>query len=234
MQPAARVIPALLVTTAFGVFGLLSRGVTLTGAAAGTIVAFLIYVAIGLGGFVTLFGVFAITWLTTRIGYRQKRQLGLAEDKSGRNAGQVFANVGAAALFALLALRFGELFVIAAVAALAEAAADTSSSEIGEFASRRAWLITSLRPVAPGTNGAVSLPGTLAALFAALLIAFVAHAAHITDAWITIAIAGFLGSVLDSLLGATVERAGFIGNNTVNATCTFMAGIIAVILQPLY
>ena len=201
---------------------------------AGTFAAFLIYLAAGLGGFVTLFAVFAVTWLTTRIGYTRKRELGLAEDKRGRNAGQVLANVGAAAAFALLSVRFGTMFIIAALAALAEAAADTASSEIGEYASARAWLITSLKPVPPGTNGGISLPGTAAAVIASFVIALVAHRLHVTDSLFIVAIAGVLGTLLDSFLGATVERAGLIGNNFVNTFCTIAAGLIAITFQPLH
>jgi amino acid transporter len=77
-----------------------------------------------LGGFVTLFAVFAIAWLTTRVGYARKRQLGLAESRRGRNAGQVLANVAAAAIFAIFAMLaiFYRGFEFAAVTALAEAA----------------------------------------------------------------------------------------------------------------
>jgi uncharacterized protein (TIGR00297 family) len=231
-QPAARILPALAATSIFGLLGYFSRGVTGLGAVAGTVVAFLIYVGLGLGGFVTLFSVFAITWLATRIGYSRKRYLGLAENRRGRNARQVLANVAAPAGFALIAIWNGPLFACGAVAALAEAAADTASSEIGEVASRRAWLITSFKPVSPGTDGAISLPGTFAGLFAGTIVALVAVRAHVVSwqiAWIP-AVAGFLGTIVDSLLGATLERSHQLDNNGVNLLSTISAGLIAVVL----
>ena len=136
----------LVITVVFGLLGYLSHGVTRSGALAGTIVAFLIYIGLGAGGFVTLFAVFVIAWVSTRIGYSRKRQLGLAENRSGRNAGQVLANVAAAAGFATLTVFLCAAVRFAAVAALAEAAADTASSEIGEALSGHAWLITNLIP----------------------------------------------------------------------------------------
>lgn len=228
-HPVARILPALVITVVFGLLGYLSRGVTRSGALAGTFVAFLIYIGLGLGGFVTLFAVFAIAWLTTRIGYARKRKLGLAEDSSGRNAGQVLANVAAAAVFATLAI-FYRGFEFAAVAALAEAAADTASSEVGEALSGHAWLITNLQAVLPGTNGAVSVPGTIAGMLAALLVCYVAvltHAMAPLGFWL-VAAAGYLGTIVDSLLGATLERSQGLNNNTVNLLSTFFAGLIAL------
>lgn len=229
-HPAARVVPALLITSVFGIFGFLSRGVTLPGAIAGSVSAFLIYLGLGFGGFVTLFSVFAITWLTTRTGYSRKRALGLAEDPQGRDARQVLANVAVGALFAVLALRFGHAMACAAVAALAEAAADTASSEVGEASSGRAWLITSLKRVEPGTNGGISFPGTLAAIVAALAVATCARVFHVIPSLTAAAVAGVLGTLVDSWLGATVERQGWIGNNGVNFLSTLSAALIAIAL----
>lgn len=228
IHPTARVIPALIITSLFGIFGFLSRGVTLPGAVAGSVSAFLIYLGLGLGGFVTLFSVFAITWLTTRTGYARKRSLGLAEDPQGRDAHQVLANVAVAAVFAVLSLRFGHAMAYAAVAALAEAAADTASSEVGEAYSRRAWLITSFKPVAPGTNGGISVPGTLAAVIAALAVVVCGRVLHVIPTVGAAAIAGVLGTLIDSWLGATIERQGWIGNNGVNFLSTLSAALIAI------
>jgi uncharacterized protein (TIGR00297 family) len=228
-RPEARILPALVVTTLFGLFGYLSRGVTRSGAVAGAAAACLIYVGMGLGGFVTLFAVFAITWLTTRIGYSRKRRLGLAEDRRGRNAGQVLANLTTAALFSLVAI-FHRDIGFAAIAALAEAACDTASSEVGEALSSRAWLVTNFRAVQPGINGAISLSGTLAGISAALIVAGFAVAAHVLPSnyfWI-VAVAGYLGTIVDSVLGATLEQSHRLNNNAVNFISTFSAALIAL------
>ncbi len=158
--------------------------------------------------------------------------MGLAENHKGRGARQVFANVGAAAGFALAGI-FVPVLQIASAAALAEAAADTASSECGEALARRAYLITNLRRVDVGTDGGISLPGTLAGALAAFLIAALAAA----TGWVphryvsVIAAAGFLGTIFDSLLGATLERRGVIDNNGVNFTSTIAAGIVALLLN---
>jgi len=227
----ARVLPALLITVAFGLAAFLLRGVTVSGALAGTFTAFLIYLGLGSGGFVTLLLVFVLTFVATRLGYRRKQQLGLAEQESGRDANQVLANVAAAAVFAVLAIR-NPAFAIASVAAMAEAAADTSQSEIGQLVSARAWMITTFRRVPAGTDGGITSTGTLAGAIAACIVALAAAAMHVIPPnlmWVA-AFAGFLGTIVDSVLGATLERAEWLNNDAVNFLSTAAAGAIALAL----
>ena len=221
----------VVVPVAFGVVAWLLRGVTTSGAIAGTACAFLIYWGLGPAGFAVLMAVFAITWLSTQLGAAKKQRLGLAQDKKGRTAGQVLANIAAAAVCAALSLRHG-IFAIAAVAALAEAAADTSQSEIGEIASARSWLITSFREVPPGTDGGITLPGTLAGLIAAAVVACVALALGVVPfrSCAIAAAAGFFGTIVDSLLGAALERRGLLNNNAVNFLSTIAAAAIVLLL----
>ncbi len=96
----------------------------------------------------------------------------------------------------------------------------------------RAWLITSLRQVRAGAHGGISLPGTLAAVAAAVIVGSAAAATHVVP-WSMlplVAAAGLLGTFIDSLLGATLERRGVIGNNGVNFAGTFAAAAIVVLL----
>ena len=228
--PLDRVPMALLVTGLFGIVGYLSRGVTRSGALAGTILAFILYAAAGAPAFMTLLGVFLLTWLTTRLGYARKSGLGLAESRRGRRASQVFANVGAAAGFVLLGI-FVPALQAAAAASLAEAAADTASSECGQAFSQRSYLITTWRRVEVGTDGGISIPGTLASMFATCIIAALA----VYTSWIPrsdaliVAFAGFLGTIVDSLLGATLERRGLLNNNGVNFSSTIAAGLLSLL-----
>jgi uncharacterized protein (TIGR00297 family) len=196
---------------------------------AGLLVTSLIYLGLRWGGIASVAAVLAMIAIATRIGRARKQQLGLGEPLGGRDAWQVFANIGCAAVFALIAIR-APVFVLASIAALAEAAADTCQSEIGEIASQRAWSITSLRAVPPGTDGGISLVGTLTGATVASVVAAVAAATHVIlsgQIWI-VATAGILGTAIDSLLGATVERRGWLGNNGVNFLSTLAAGLLAI------
>ena len=167
-----RLLTAALVTLVFTVIARVIRGVTTSGAIAGAVVCFLLYAIAGPGAFAALVTVFVLAWITTRLGYSKKQKLGTAEKREGRTASQVLANLGTAAicavLFALSAKKFS--YLLAACAALAEAAADTVSSEFGQAFHQQARLITTGELVPAGTDGGITLAGTLAGTLAAAVV----------------------------------------------------------------
>ncbi len=198
---------------------------------------------------VPVLAVLVLTSLATRLGRRRKETLGTAERRSGRVAGQVAANLGAAALLAMapahlwfadtgwLRADFWGLGLLYApmLAALCEAAADTVSSELGQVLSRQPRLITSFRVMAPGTDGAISLGGTLAGATAAALVG-VAGACALPGGWhigVLGAAGGVFGLLFDSLLGATIERHGWLNNDAVNFLSTWSAAAFALALLAL-
>ncbi len=180
-----------------------------------------------------LLALFVLTFTATRFGRGQKQRLGVAEDKRGRNAAQVAANLGIAGLGAAQALGHPmprTWYAVAVVAALAEATADTLSSELGEVLGGPPLLITTLRRVAPGTDGAISLAGTVAGTSGAVMVVLVA--AYTLCLGFGDAFSAGLGAVgglfVDSLLGATAERLGWLNNDAVNFLSTFAAALIAI------
>ena len=193
-----------------------------------------------------IFAVFVLAFAATRAGRRKKERLGTAEGRQGRSASQVAANLGVAALAASRPVQFWlldarwlprhtvaqtPLFVLA-MAALAEAAADTAASEIGQVLGSRPRMITSFRAVEPGRNGAISLGGTLAGVLAAAIIAGVGTLALGGDRnffYFSCAAAVF-GLFFDSLLGATLEKSGWLNNDAVNFLSTASASAIALCL----
>jgi uncharacterized protein (TIGR00297 family) len=181
---------------------------------------------------------FVVSSVATRIGYARKASRGIAEERGGvRGARHALANGGVPAFLALMAglapPLFRDLLVLAYAASVATAAADTCSSEIGKAFGRRTVLITSLRPMAPGTEGAISLEGTLGGLLAAALVAA-------TGTWLgaygwgeaaLVAVAGLLGSLVESVIGVAAQRRGFMGHDLLNATNTAAGALIAVLLD---
>jgi uncharacterized protein (TIGR00297 family) len=225
---------AAAVTVAFTVLARVVRGVSPSGAWAGAIVCFVLYASAGLGAFIALVTVFALTWITTRLGYQRKQKLGTAEKRQGRKASQVLANLGVAAgCAAVFAVSPGRvIFLLAAAAALSEAAADTVSSELGQASTEQARLITTWERVPAGTDGGVTLAGTLAGTGAALLVSVVCVLAHLLPRrWLGVSVAAAVaGMIVDSYLGALLERRQLLNNDSVNLLSTIAAAGLALLL----
>ena len=229
---ALQLLIALLVTAAFAVLAYALGMISRSGALGGLLVGTAIYASLGPQGFVVL-ALFVVGGsILTRFGYRRKQSAGTAQGQGGRRgARNAIANCAVAVSCALLAAATGlDLFTIAFVASIGAAFADTSESEIGQLFSRAPRVITTLRKVQPGTDGAISLPGTIAGLAAACLTATLALTLGLLESPQTallVAIAAFLGTVGDSLIGAHFPR---VGNEATNVLCTLVAAVIAPIL----
>jgi uncharacterized protein (TIGR00297 family) len=220
--PSGTSIPAALVISAsFALLAWLADGVNWSGALAGCGVAFIL-VATDVRVFWELFLVFAITFAATKTGKRRKQELRVAESSGGRSASQVMANLGAAGMIVAIAPRSWPWL---ALAALAEAAADTASSEIGMAFPGKTVLLTSWKPVAPGIDGGVSLTGTTAAIVSAAIVSTFAVLMKLVTPQhaVAVVLAGVVGSLVDSMLGALLERRGFLNNDLVNLLSTASA-----------
>jgi uncharacterized protein (TIGR00297 family) len=180
-----------------------------------------------------LITLFLLTFAATRFGRARKESRGLAEARTGRRASQVVANLGTAALCASPCAALDRHFFLisgtACIAALAEATADTLSSEIGQALGGPAFLITSLRRVPPGTDGAVSLAGTAAGLLGAAAVIYTGIQGSGIFQLLAFA-AATAGLFFDSLLGATLERRGWLGNDLVNLASTAFTAVASVAL----
>jgi len=228
---AAPLWTALVVTVAFAGLARLLRGVTPSGAIAGALICFLLYRYGGPGAFFALVSVFALTWLSTRLGYRRKQKLGTAENREGRTATQVLANLAVAAGCAVaFAVAGGTMFLLAMAAALSEAAADTVSSELGQAGNEQARLITSWQLVPAGTDGGVSVVGTLGGIAAAALVSLVCVASGLVSfPQLSVPIAaGVIGMLADSVMGAALERKDLLNNDWVNFFGTLIAAGLAM------
>lgn len=207
---------------------------SVTGTLSGILFALLAFVLGGIGWFVLLVTFFGLGSLASKYRYEEKRDRGLAQGNEGARGG---ANVMANSAVAILAVvgfaasgEIGlspEVFELAFAGGVAAALADTFSSEFGGLF-RNPRLITNLEPVPPGTDGGVTWQGVVAGFVGAGTIA-VLMAPFFSLSWLAIGVvvlAGFLGTIVDSLLGATLEGQT-LTNQTVNLLATLVAALVA-------
>ena len=230
-----RIVLAVGINLALAVAALLLKMVNRSGAACGFVIGVAVYLGWGYKSFLLMFTFFLVGSVATRLGYARKAARGVAEKRGGaRSWREAVANTLPGAFFSILVIttHHERAFLMALTASFAEAAGDTISSEIGQWLSARAYLITTFRPVPPGENGGVSLPGSIAGMLASTLIVALAFSMGLVGrggAAITLA-AAVAGNVLDSVLGATIERRGLVTNGIVNFTGSSFAGALALAL----
>jgi uncharacterized protein (TIGR00297 family) len=180
----------------------------------------------------------ALGSLVTRIGFRRKQEQGLAEARGGRRGPEnVWGSAATGAALAVLCVLPASpvpLLKIGFAASFSAKLADTFGSEIGKRWGRHTVLITSLRPVAPGTEGAVSLEGTAASLVGSALMALVMlQLGLLRDpaAWLLVTLVGLLATLVESLIGAALQsRWHWLSNELVNAVQTLLAAVAAMLL----
>jgi uncharacterized protein (TIGR00297 family) len=196
--------------------------VTRAGAVTGAIIGLVVVLGAGWAGWVVLLLTFSLASACTRLGRARKMAAGIAEGRGGRRGpGNALANTGLAAWAALLmpGLPDPSVGAIALVASLATAGSDTVASEVGKAFGRTTWSVLTWRRVPAGTTGAASLEGTLAGLLSAALIAWAAAALNLIPEAAVPIIAGAAtaASLVEGLLGATLETRGMLNNDTLNA-----------------
>lgn len=182
------------------------RSLTASGAIAAWAVGACVFGAGGWAYAAVLFAFFIPATLLTRVGRARKRELADTGKHGARDAWQVIANGGVAALCAVLAAATHAQPLAAAFAgAFAAAGADTWGTEIGTLAKLPPRSILTLEPLAPGLSGGVTIAGTLAEIAGACAVGLVAGALGAGTWWI-VAAAGVAGALADSVLGASAQE----------------------------
>jgi len=213
----------------------------------GTIILLALGPRFGCAGVLVLLAFFLSGNLVTKYKYDRKAELGVAEGNKGmRNINNVLGNGLSPVIFALLyaiscqSQSGNTILLLGFSGAVATACADTFSTEIGQ-AEGNPKLITTLKKVPVGTNGGVSLPGLGASMLGSGLISLVTLAfwfdLQMTSRTVLLLtciclLSGFLGGIVDSLLGATVEdrKPLKLNKHHVNILATLFGGIFAILL----
>jgi uncharacterized protein (TIGR00297 family) len=179
---------------------------------------------------------FLVGSAVTKIGIAEKEAAGIAEKRSGaRGPENVWGSALVATLCALgtlvISREFHPLLALGYVASFSTKLSDTSASEIGKAYGQHTFLITTLKPVARGTEGAVSLEGTVAGVAGSVGIAIIAYLVGLISlVGIGICtIAAFVATNLESVIGATLQhRFTWLTNELVNVINTLIGAISAI------
>ncbi|MGC9435702.1 MAG: DUF92 domain-containing protein [Methanomicrobiales archaeon] len=227
-----RLIIAASVALLFGYFSYRLKAADLSGLFAGAIIGVVLIVFAGVEWFFLMLFFFIIGSACTRYRFTFKTSIGVEESHGGvRGYFNVFANGLVAATGAVLFGITGHPAAIALfVGSIASATADTVASEIG-VTGGTPRLITTLRPVPEGTNGGVTVLGEVAGGIGACAIGGAAWLLTIADLHMAViaAVAGFVGTNMDSLIGATLENRKVVGNSGTNLLSTLTGGLFAVV-----
>jgi Predicted membrane protein len=220
------------------------RALTFSGAIASFFVGYIVGLFGSVEWLVLLVGFTMVGIAVTKMDFSNKKRNGLHEGNEGERSHKNVLGVGfppclIAVLFAvshsMLNGQYDLALTVAFICTLSVAAADTVASEIGAR-DMKVWLITTFERVKRGTNGGVSVTGTAFSLAASAVTSIVGWLLIYGgfDVYILIPfVMGFLGNILDSVLGATLENKGIISkytNNCVSALIGAALGAVIVLI----
>ncbi len=193
--------------------------------------------SLGWKGWLSVVIYFVLGSLVTKIGFAYKQSKGIAESRGGRRGPEnVWGSAGTGAILAILYQLLngvGENIIFVCFAAsFAAKLSDTFGSEIGKRWGKRAVLITSFKAVPVGTDGAISLEGTIASLFGSLFmtigmlsLSFISS----VPSFFIVLISGFIATIFESLIGALAQhKLNFLTNELINFLQTSFASLIAL------
>ena len=206
----------------------------------------IVWGGLGASGYATILFYFFVGSAVTKIGMAQKEAYGIAEARGGvRGPGNVWGSAltGTICTLVLVTLEWiyssnqavlaswPSLLTLGFVASLSTKLSDTTATEIGKAYGQRTFLITTLRPVPRGTEGAVSLEGTLAGIVGSVALAAVAWGLGLISLLGVgiCAIAAFIATTIESLIGATIEeKLNWLTHDLVNIINTTIGAAAAI------
>jgi len=207
---------------------LLTGKISPAGALLGGLITFAMFLGASWMGILLIFLLFSLGTAASWWKRAWKKELGLAQAQGGRRgAVHAFCNAGIAGACGLAAWCFqSDTAALMMAGSMAAALSDTLSSELGNVYGHRFVDIVSLKPATRGSDGAISLEGSLFGLLGALLIALVVWGVYQqVGKSLMVLLAGILGNMADSLLGATWQRQGLLNNHSTNFWATAVAAL---------
>ena len=219
----------------FCLYAIISKKATLSGALSGVIIAIIIFIFTSWEGILYFSAFFLMGSIATKWKIDKKQALGLEqENKGNRTHIHAISNTGAAAFLAALLyfLAYDPVLISISVASVFAAAnSDTLSSELGNIAGSKYFNIISLKRDTRGKDGVISPEGTVIGLAGSSFIALIHFIFHqnLTH-FLIIMFCGFLANLVDSLLGATLQKSKILNNHSVNFTITTFSGSLSILI----
>ncbi|CAI0441039.1 unnamed protein product [Linum tenue] len=222
---------------------ILVTGLSFPGISAAFLLGTLTWRAFGPSGFLLVASYFVIGTGVTKVKMAQKEAQGVAEKRKGRRGpGSVIGSSAAACVCALMSIygiggvEFAQLWQLGFVASFCTKLNDTVSSEIGKAYGKTTYLVTTFKVVPRGTEGAVSLEGTLAGFLASIVLASIGCLmGQINGAEALICVvASQIANFGESIIGAVFqEKEGYqwLNNDVVNVINISFGSILAVLMQ---
>jgi uncharacterized protein (TIGR00297 family) len=213
---------------------------TTTGILHAWFLGILIWGCLGWQGYVVIFSYLVLGSAVTRVGKSIKEEKGIAEKRDGaRGPENLWGSALTGAICAIGYLVLPHPFwLLGYVASLSTKLSDTTASEIGKAYGKTTFLITNFQPVDPGTEGAVSLEGTIAGIGGSIVLALVGIAVGeigFTVDLLWVVLAAFIATNIESLIGATLQaKWEWLTNEVVNGINTAIGAIVAVSLAAIY
>lgn len=210
-----------------------SKKIDVKGALVGISMAFIIWIGTGEVVLLALFTFFVLGTLASSWKKAEKSELRLAQENEGkRSIRNVLSNGGVATILSfcafLLPYYHSTLFIMA-IASFAVACSDTLSSELGNIYGRKYFNIITLKSAPRGMDGAVSTEGFLVGILGSAVIAALPMLFHIDwKLFGIVTLSGFLGNIIDSILGATLQQKGKLSNHGVNFWATSAGSMISL------
>ncbi|KAI3703923.1 hypothetical protein L1987_74119 [Smallanthus sonchifolius] len=222
---------------------ILVTGLSLSGIAAAFLLGTLTWRGFGPSGFLLVAVYFVIGTGVTKVKMAQKEAQGVAEKRKGRRGpGSVIGSSAAGCVCAFLSIYgvggkpFSRLWELGFVASFCTKLSDTVSSEIGKAYGKTTYLVTTFKVVPRGTEGAVSVEGTVAGVLASILLASVGcflGKIKVAEAVICV-LASQIANVGESVIGAVLQdKEGFkwLNNDAVNVINISLGSILAILIQ---
>ncbi|OIP79011.1 MAG: TIGR00297 family protein [Oscillatoriales cyanobacterium CG2_30_44_21] len=229
---------AIALNTILGAIALLlpRKVLTTTGIYHAWALGIIVWGCIGWQGYLVILSYLIVGSGVTRIGKEIKEAKGIAEKRDGaRGPENLWGSAATGAICAIgQAIAPNPLWLVGYVASLSTKLADTTASEIGKAYGKTTFLITTFQPVPAGTEGAVSLEGTLGGVLGSLIMAVIGWGVGLlASPWqiLWCAIAAFIATNIESLIGATLqEKYDWLTNELVNGINTTIGAAIAMLI----